>query len=288
MMAHWIAAVNDEPSPTWDLEEGLDVLEEVGCRHVALRAAGGKTVDEMTDEEYGHIVRRVHGRGFEVVSYLSRLGSCTLDPEHWAGERERAVTALRRAGEVGCQAVRVMGYKRGGCPGPERFARTRERLARLTEMAESAGVVLVLETIFAPWESVGGSAAGCLRLVESIGSPHLRVCLDPGNAAADGEDPILLVDLLAPYVADVHVKDARRFGSRAEGFCLPGDGVCDWPHLFGLLRSAGYAGPFTLEPHLQQTTSHHVTGREGFLAAAARTRELLASAGFSVEGGTGQ
>jgi sugar phosphate isomerase/epimerase len=230
----------------------------------------------------------VRERGFEVVSYLSRLGSCALDAELWAGEKERAAVALRRAALAGCGAIRVMGYKRGGCPGPERFVRTRERLARLTELAEAAGVVLLLETIFAPWQSVGGSAAGCLRLMESIGSPHLRVCLDPGNAAADGEDPILLVELLAPYAADVHVKDAQQFASRVAGFCLPGDGVCDWPHLLSLLRAAGYAGPFTLEPHLQHTTSHHVTGRAGFLAAADRTRELLALAGFSAEGGVGR
>ena len=37
-----IAGVNDEPSPSWDLDEGLDVLDELGIKFIELRAAYGE------------------------------------------------------------------------------------------------------------------------------------------------------------------------------------------------------------------------------------------------------
>ena len=39
-----IAGVNDEPSPSWDLDEGLDVLDELGIKFIELRAAYGERV----------------------------------------------------------------------------------------------------------------------------------------------------------------------------------------------------------------------------------------------------
>ena len=49
-----IAGVNDEPSQSWDLDEGLDVLDELGVKFIELRAAYGEMVDQMDEEGFGN------------------------------------------------------------------------------------------------------------------------------------------------------------------------------------------------------------------------------------------
>ena len=46
-------------------------------------------------------------------------------------------------------------------------------------------------------------------LVEKAGPDYVGVCLDTGNPAFAGEDPVLTTALLAPYTATSHVRDNR-------------------------------------------------------------------------------
>ncbi len=47
-----LTGVNDEPSKEWDLEIGLDTLDELGVKFVELRAIDGQNVDELSDEAF--------------------------------------------------------------------------------------------------------------------------------------------------------------------------------------------------------------------------------------------
>ncbi len=78
-------------------------------------------------------------------------------------------------------------------------------------------------------------------LVDSFGSPQLGICLDPGNVVARLERPRDAVELAAPLVANVHVKDfafARQDGW--VGFTYSGapmgTGLHDYPHLLETVR----------------------------------------------------
>jgi 3-oxoisoapionate decarboxylase len=87
-----------------------------------------------------------------------------------------------------------------------------------------------------------------LRLLRTYQSEYLGVCLDFGNNIALLDDPLEVVETLAPYAKATHVKD---MGVRpyAEGFLLSevplGTGILDLPRMMTLLQKAnprlGYA-----------------------------------------------
>jgi sugar phosphate isomerase/epimerase len=67
---------------------------------------------------------------------------------------------------------------------------------------EDAGVTLALET----YEQL--PTRELVALVETIASPSLGICLDPANCVAALESPADVIAMCAPYVRDIHVKDA--------------------------------------------------------------------------------
>lgn len=284
----YLSGVNDEPNADWDLDAGLDALDELGWTSVALRAVDKQTVDEMSDSTFDRICGRISERGFSVSSYLCMtVGRTNLDANDQPLEREKMRLAIRRAKRAGTRLIRAMGFYRGACPGEERLQRTVARFRDLAAMAAEADVILGVEMCGPGWNTLGGSPYGLWRVLQEVESPHLRAILDPGNSAADGEDPVQALELLIDYVVDVHVKDTKRFGDR-QAFCLAGDGVCEWPYLLRRLAEAGYQGPITIEPHLQHAQQYHVTGREGFVQAGQRIASLLRQAGFSCRPGAQQ
>ena len=100
---------------------------------------------------------------------------------------------------------------------------------------EAAGVDLALET----YEQI--ATAELVGLVERVGSERLGICLDPANVVARLEQPRACVELAAPFVKNVHVKDftfARQegwVGFTYSGTAM-GSGLHDYPHLLDAVR----------------------------------------------------
>lgn len=101
---------------------------------------------------------------------------------------------------------------------------------------ENAGVTLALET----YEQIG--TADLVRLVASLGSDRIGICLDPANVVARLELPRDCVTIAADVTANVHVKDftfARQPGW--VGFTYSGapmgEGLHDYPHLLETVRA---------------------------------------------------
>ncbi|MFI5913261.1 sugar phosphate isomerase/epimerase family protein [Dactylosporangium sp. NPDC051541] len=105
-----------------------------------------------------------------------------------------------------------------------------ERLRKVLPDYDRAGVTIALET----YERVPTKTL--VRLVETVGSERLGVCLDPGNGVAALDLPAETIDRCAPYVKDVHVKDfAFTRGEGWVGFQYTGaplgTGLLDYGHL---------------------------------------------------------
>jgi sugar phosphate isomerase/epimerase len=75
---------------------------------------------------------------------------------------------------------------------------------------EAAGVTLALET----YEQV--PSAVLVDLVSGIDSPSLGICSDPANCVAALELPVDVIDRVAPYVVNMHIKDFQF--TRQEGW----------------------------------------------------------------------
>ena len=89
-----------------------------------------------------------------------------------------------------------------GDAGPQ--AVPRHARARSRDLAGAAGVTVAFET--------GQESAALLRrTLDDLKCPNLKVNFDPANMLLyDKDDPLEVLELLAPDIRSVHVKDANR------------------------------------------------------------------------------
>jgi len=164
---------------------------------------------------------------------------------------------LDAAQRVGARIVRT--FIGGKCTDDRRItaarARTaREYLVRSVDFAEQFGVCLALENhqdLFLE----------DLVLLLEIDSPYFGICLDTGNIAAMGEDPVAAVETLGERIASLQLKDACPadryddavpFGLARSPvhFCPLGEGMVPLrPVVDALAAVRGKEFPATIEMH---------------------------------------
>ncbi|HML47651.1 MAG TPA: TIM barrel protein, partial [Clostridia bacterium] len=89
-----------------------------------------------------------------------------------------------------------------------------------------------------------------VRAIGDIGTGNLGVNLDPANLLMYGKaNPVDALDLLGPYVMDVHAKDGEY---PTDGHSLGvekalGEGRVNFPALVARLKAFGYDGALTIE-----------------------------------------
>lgn len=116
-----------------------------------------------------------------------------------------------------------------------------EMLAAIA-MAERHGVLLGVEPESG---NVVATARLARALIDELGSPRVRIVLDPANLV-DGlsvertQATIAeAVDLLADSIAMAHAKDRDAAGAPV----APGQGIVEFAAFFGALQRIGFAGP---------------------------------------------
>lgn len=124
---------------------------------------------------------------------------------------------------------------------PEAWADLCESMVTALRIADRHGVDLGIEPELA---NVVDSAAKARRLIDEMGSPRLKVVLDPANlfeiesAGRQREIVSTGIELLADRIAMAHAKDRTPDG----GFATAGTGVLDYPYYLRCLREAGFDG----------------------------------------------
>ena len=118
-----------------------------------------------------------------------------------------------------------------------------DTLTRAAGIAADRGVTLCFET--------GQETADLLRAtLDDLACPNLMVNFDPANMLLyDKGDPIRAIDILAPDIRTVHVKDARRPtvpGHWGEEVPL-GEGEVGIARFVRALRAIGYDGALVIE-----------------------------------------
>ncbi len=130
--------------------------------------------------------------------------------------------------------------------GPQ-IERLTQMLKKAVKVAEDKGVILAIEN------HIDFTASEILTLINNVGSKHLGVNFDTGNALRLFEDPVEEAKILAPHIYATHIKDVspRRGGSPKEwNFweSVPaGKGVVDVPGVMRVLKEQGYEGTLCIE-----------------------------------------
>jgi L-ribulose-5-phosphate 3-epimerase len=181
------------------------------------------------------------GEDYTTPQHIERTGGFG-DPATRPERIERFKWALARTKELGLTDVMLHA---GFIPEVGAAARKPflDTLAQVGDLARAAGVVVAFET--------GQESASLLRrTLDDLKSPNLKVNFDPANMLLyDKDDPLQVLDLLAPDIRSVHLKDANRPTVKgAWGSEVPlGEGQTNTRAFVKALKRIGFSGPLCIE-----------------------------------------
>ena len=170
------------------------------------------------------------------------------DPEAFKPLAEAA--SVLKAGVV---RVTAPGYDpKTGFEGP--FEASIAGLETIEGIARDAGIKAAIEIHHG---TIAPSASGVRRILEGFDPEAVGAIVDPGNMIHEGfENWKLGLDILGPYLAHVHVKNALWvLKDRTEGgpfiwearWSRLREGIGNWKTLMDALRGAGYESWLSLE-----------------------------------------
>jgi sugar phosphate isomerase/epimerase len=206
------------------------------------------------------------------------VNKVAFTPETPAQELDKLARVIAVAKRVGTRRIRIFSPetdKQDGGAGWDEVAMT---LRPQVELAAREDMVLMHEndgTYF------GAFPGNCQRLLAEFAGPNLKAVYDPGNAQMIGTSTMSdWFPWLLPYLDTIHVKDARR---DVQKFVYAGQGDGEFVELFRFLKTSGWQGPLTLEPHANMhAEGGYLSGRKNFADAVAAIHTVLDQAGFTL------
>lgn len=167
------------------------------------------------------------GEDFGRLDHMPRLAGLLVD-NTWFANRFLAESAARFADRTGLGLVSV---QIGAAPcdrSSPQWAKLVDRLGAMGEIFAHYGIHVAIETGQCSPQTL-------LNVLQDAGLPNLAVNFDPASVVlAGGGDPVDALRRLAPYVRQVHVRDAvpARSESRPGREMPVGKGVVDWTGFF--------------------------------------------------------
>ncbi len=161
-------------------------------------------------------------------------------------KRARELAAMRHvidiAQAIDCPNVRVYGglLPKESQDGARYWSRTVSGLKEIGRYAATKGITLCIET---HGGSLTMSVADTVRMVEDVNLPNVGILFDyPWVSLAGLEGAREAVEMGAPYIKHVHVKDWTVPTEGSPRTTLLGEGELDWPTVIAALKDAGYTG----------------------------------------------
>jgi sugar phosphate isomerase/epimerase len=215
----------------------LDYARSLGARgvQVGLGSRDAAAADTLRD------------RAAAASMYLEGIVALPRDDAD-LGRFEAEVRTAKRAGVEVVRTVMLSGRRYETFTTAAAFRRFAEASSHSLKLAAPVvarhGILLAVEN-HKDWR-----ADELLAILKRVGNDHVGVCLDTGNSIALLEDPMEVVEALAPRAFTTHFKDMGLEEYRY-GFLLAevpfGTGILDLPRVVRVLRSAHAPIHFNIE-----------------------------------------
>ena len=182
------------------------------------------------------------GEDYSTLESIRQTGGLAPDST-WEQNRANIQATVALAEQLG---LKLVTFHAGFLPHDESDPGYGKMLGRLAEVAglfAEHGLGLGLET--------GQETADALAaLLQKLNAPNAGVNFDPANMLLyDKGNPLEALRLLAPWLRQVHIKDARR--TQTPGVwgqeVAVGAGEVDWPSFFSTLDQIQFTGDFVIE-----------------------------------------
>lgn len=175
---------------------------------------------------------------------------CHPDPIKRAEEVRLLKEHIAIAAQLGAPSVRVTaGQAHPGLTREQGIKNTVESLRECLKVADEYGVYLAFENHYKDyfWEYPDFSQPHdvFLEIMNQMRDTSLKVNFDCSNPIMNGEDPIPLLKQVVDRVVQVHSGDRATYGQYTHA--ASGEGLVNYPELFGVLQDAGYNGWLSIE-----------------------------------------
>ena len=228
-------------------ETQLSVASACGVKAIEIRGVDGRGIQTYTPDEAQRLQAMLAARGMHVSSIGSPVGKIQITDDfepHF--QVFQNVVALCKV--FGTRYIRMFSFYVPEGEADKYEDEVMKRLEKFVEYAAKQDVVLLHENekhIF------GDTAPRCRKIQEHFFGDHFKAVFDFANFVQCGQDTLEAYELMKPYIAYIHIKDARM----ADGNVTPagwGDGHVK--EILGKLKQANYQGYLSLEPHLTNFT----------------------------------
>lgn len=241
------------------LEARLDAVKAnwLDCVQLSMDCAGLPAMPDRIDPEFADGIRlAAAARGITMVSVSGTFNMSHPDPEHRrAGLRRLGVlaSACRRLGTpmihlcTGTRDRDNMWRRHPDNNTPEAWRDMVACMREAVAIARQADVVLAFEPEV---NNVVDSAKKSRRLMDEVGSPHLKVTMDAANLFHTGELARMaeVLDesfaLIGKDIVLAHAKDLSHDGDA--GHEPAGHGRLNYDRYVSLLHAYGFKGPLLL------------------------------------------
>lgn len=237
-----LSAFADEYADSFS--EQLTALNGFGIKNIEIRHVDKKNISVLTPDEVKTAKKLLDEHGIRASAIGSPLGKIRLD-EDMDAHMETARRVFESANLLGAKYVRMFSfYAPEGGDITAMKGEVLEALDRMLSIAASHGVTLCHENEAMIY---GDVPARCRELLDHFGG-ELKCVFDMGNFTLEQVDPLPAYELLKPYIAYFHIKDALAAGA----IVPPGKGEAKIKEILSAhLQSEKEDFFATLEPHLQ-------------------------------------
>ena len=207
-----------------------------------LGAGGAQATLSSLEPDY---IKKIRERAEKLGMYLEII---TGLPQDDPSAFERTVEAAREAGAICLRSACLSGRRYETFSNLDEWnhfvAESKAKIARAVPILEKHRMPLGIEN-HKDW-----TAEELVTLIKAYGSEYFGACVDTGNNISLLDDPMDVVERLAPYAVCTHIKDMA-VAEYPEGFLLSevplGEGMLDMPRIAMTIAKARPKTKLTLE-----------------------------------------
>lgn len=183
-----------------------------------------------------------YGEDYQTLETIKETGGVVPDV-HWERNWSHIQKTAALAGEMGLSLVTFHAGFLPHDPSDEAYEKLKGRIERIAGAFAEHGMDVALET--------GQETAETLKMfLEALDCKNVGVNFDPANMLLYGKgEPIAAMKVLAPWIKQVHIKDAiastdpGQWGQEV----VVGTGQVDWTSFFVTLKEIGFTGNLSIE-----------------------------------------
>lgn len=251
--------------PRWDLETTFAKLQQHGYDGIELRCRYNPEDPDAEPANWGRHLTDVSpdnildkAAQIRDLSQQTGVRVCALAPNFTCDQTEvidKIFKGARAIDPDNPPLIRIGAQRHDrSLPYLPQFLDARAGFAHLVERAREFGVKIIYEIHVG---TIAVSASRAIELLKNLDPNHIGAIFDVPNMIRVGlEDSKMGLELLGPYLAHVHIGNAKPVQTRRDAtgslhwqwdFCDLREGMADIPQIIQDLKDVGYRGYLSLE-----------------------------------------